>query len=177
MVSFNKLDEVSPTDPLYYAPRQPRSVKDLSSKPFVVPEDAWAERQPVVKAMPHPLAPEILPAPPENALQRMSRQAKWQLAAAAAAAVVIAATLAFVAVGMLPGLSPKEAAAKPPVVDAASSAGQTSLSAMPAAPAETTDPSNGPAAVQDAGAQQAPESGALLQQFLNWEKKGSPGAP
>jgi hypothetical protein len=166
MVSFNKLDEISPTDPLYYAPRQPRSVKDLSSKPFVVPEDAWAERQPVVKAMPHPLSPEIVPAPPESVLQRMSGQTKWQIAAAASAAVLIAAGLAFVAVGMLPGVAQKGTAAMP-VVDAAP-AEQTSAGATPAVPADAADQSDSSAPAQDAATSE--QSGALLQQFLNWDK-------
>ncbi|MET0219454.1 MAG: hypothetical protein ABW213_02230 [Tardiphaga sp.] len=173
MVSFNKVDEVSPTDPLYYAPRQPRSVRDLSSKPFVVPEDAWAERQPVVKAMPHPLSPEIVPAPPETALQRMSGRAKWQLAAATSAAVIMAAALAFVAVGMLPGVAQKGTAAMPPAIDASSSNEQTSVTVTPA---EATVQSDGSASAQDATTPD--QSGALLQQFLNWDKnKGSAGTP
>jgi negative regulator of sigma E activity len=181
MISFNKLDDVSPTDPLYYAPRQPRSVKDLSSKPFVVPEDAWAERQPErqpVKAMPHPLSPEIVPAPPENALQRLSRQTKWRIAAAGAAAIVVAAVLAFVAVGMLPPSEKTEASALPPIV-AATGAGDLVADADKMQPGDVAAKSDSPAIVQDASVQAASDkSDALLQQFLSWDKNAaSPRAP
>jgi hypothetical protein len=169
MVSFNKPDEVSPTDPLYYAPRQPRSVKDLSSKPFVVPEDDWAERQPVVKAMPHPLSPEIVPAPPESPLQRLSRQTKWQLAAGAFTVIVTTAGMAFVAGVMLQGVWQKGAAT--PLASAGSPVEQTSAAMSPAPASNRFDNS---ATEADASEQ----TSVLLQQFLNWDRNNNAaGAP
>jgi hypothetical protein len=173
MISFNKLDDLNPTDPLYYAPRQSRSVKDMSSKPFVVPEDAWQERTPV-KAMSHPLSPEIVPAPPENTLQRLAKQASWRVIGAIGAAVALSAVLAFVVVGAFSGPEPKQSRAPSSPPDVARPIAGTASSET--APRDAIDTSDRPAA-QDQAAPAPNGSDALLKQFLQWDKGAGPRAP
>jgi hypothetical protein len=154
------------------AQRRPRLVTELSSLPFAIPEDEYDHDRPPLQPIRHPLAPEIVPPPPETFWQRLARRLTWPLIGGIAIALGLAAVGAYLLVGMLAGLEVANSGAAAPsrITGAAASVGDAAklqpppmrkdigldfdaLTKRPAAPAEPRT-----------------ETDAVLDRLMQWEK-------
>lgn len=152
--------------------RRKRLVTELSTKPFVIPEDEYGMlRVPLHPAL-HSLTPEIVPGPPESKLRSALRSSNWRLLGWSVVATGMAAGIALITVDILPVNHTKRLTAAFPAIQD----GLNSVTAAPSAPPSLEAATKIAEDFERLGLSQTPhsetdqDSDATLNRLMEWDR-------